>query len=68
MPTWQTIGINVTLETNVANNNNNNCGHPRTEDEVEQLQHWCGNPMRHEPKEENRLRKGKSESRYSKAF
>ena len=44
------------------------CGCPMTEDEIEELQHWCGNATGHGPEEEIRLRKGKSESRYSKAL
>ena len=37
------------------------CGCPMTEDEIEELQHWCGNATGHGPEEEIRLRKGKSE-------
>ena len=42
------------------------CGCLRTEEEVEELQHWCGNATGHGPEEESRPRKGKSDSRYSK--
>ena len=44
------------------------CGCPRTEDEVEGLQNWCGNAMGHGPKEESRPRKGRNESRYFVVF
>ena len=43
-------------------------GCSRTNDEVEELQHWCGNAMGHGPKEECRPRKGRNESRYSIVF
>ena len=45
-----------------------NCGSPRTEDEVEMLQHWCGNAAGHRPKEESRPIKVRNESRYSIVF
>ena len=45
-----------------------NCGSLRTEDEVEGLEHWCGNAAGHGPEEESYLRKGRNESRYSIVF
>ena len=38
------------------------------EDEVEKLQHWCGNAMGHKPKKEGHPRRGRDESKYFGAF
>ena len=52
----------------IYNNNNNNCRCSRTEDEVEELQHWCGNATGHGLEEEGHPRRGRDESKYSEAF
>ena len=44
------------------------CGCPKTDDEVEGLQHWCKNAPGHGPKEESRSRKGTNKSKYSIVF
>ena len=38
------------------------------EDEVEKLQHWCGNAIGHEPKEEGHPRRRRDESKYFETF
>ena len=44
------------------------CGCPRTEDEVEELQHWCGNAIGHGLEEEGHPRGGRDESKYYEAI
>ena len=44
------------------------CGCPRTDDEVEGLQHWYRNAPGHGPEEESCARKGKDKSKYSIRF
>ena len=41
---------------------------PRTNDEVEGLQHWYRNAPGHGPEEESYVRKGKDKSKYSIGF
>ena len=43
-------------------------GCPRTEDEVERLQHWCRNAPSHGSEEESCPRKGTDKSKYSIVF
>ena len=44
------------------------CGCLRTEDEVEELQHWCGNAIGHRLEEEGHPRGGRDESKYYEAI
>ena len=38
---------------------NCNCGYLKTEDEVEELQYWCGDATSHWPEEEGHPRRGR---------